>query len=720
MSIGLGLGIPQVAVRNVGGGGAAPLLSSVATDGWQGVWADGTPPTFDPNGAPVYQTFTRQGFDATATAISFSEQIPMLRRVRQPYPNEALPTASNVALGDYILSTDSASGVTNNSTEISPKPIANWVMRDRQLVGDTIDWEIVAFHYSARDNKQVACVRVRANDGTTQTPWQVVSTTAISSYCEDANPVEVYRGTLDVSTLADGPASAPTLCWLEAEVYPHVGADNATYSLSSVLKSEQNSDARDFSRRYFGRSTARAATPPLAYVISTGNDATGVWSTTAATAEASPFATVAGAMVAMDVGAGNQAATNSIMDGCRIRVLDTVPLGATIATNRALKVASVVVERAPATSRANAIVTWSGGWRPRLSGALYAPLTEGAITFYDVTLNRTAAVLLTGDGLQLQFHNAIFNNNSATGFRGTLCHPYFFGCVMPATAPTMGTSANLEMRMIRGLVVDMNNLAHEFFCDIGCNITRTTGLTYAVANETKSFIGYSNKWLNPSSSGGVVAIQSSTNGTLLGGIAWVQNLIEAIHTTTSTAGFRVSNDSPAYGSITHAVIHHNTDTGWSGLNRSNFAYDESPVAKSPAHKFISYVGNLLSQLNNKGDIFDLDGTKLAAFAFTHGVGCRGTFTQFAVASPATESQTFPGLAAKIGTNNLDRQNPLFTNYQGTGPLTGTGGPIAGAGGGTYTLTGPSPARSMVVKPVLAFDLAGSARPTSNDAAGAYA
>lgn len=210
-----------------GAAAPAPVLSSVQADGWQGVWADGTPPTFDPDGAPVYQTFTRQGFDATGTAITFPEDLTILRRVRQPFPDQLLETASNVALQDYVLSTDSAAGVTNGSTEISPKPIANWVMRDRQLVGDSIDWEIVAFHYYARNGRQVAAVRVRGNDGTNQTPWQVVSATAVSTYCEDLNAVEVYRGTLDVTALADGPVGAPTLCWLEAEVMPWVGDTNS-------------------------------------------------------------------------------------------------------------------------------------------------------------------------------------------------------------------------------------------------------------------------------------------------------------------------------------------------------------------------------------------------------------------------------------------------------------------------------------------------------------
>ncbi len=710
-----------------GGGGAAvaPLISSVQADGWQGVWASGTPPTFDPNGAPVYQTFTRQGFDATGAAVTFSEQIPILRRVREPFPNQLTDTASNVALGDYIVSTDSASGVTNNSTEISPKPIANWVMRDRPLVGDTIDWEIIAFHYYARDNRQVACVRVRANDGTTQTPWQVVSTTAISSYCEDANPVEVYRGTLDVSALADGAVGAPTLCWLEGEVMPWVGADNATYALSSVLKSEESSVHREFSRRYFGRSTARAATPPIAYVASAaavpaGNDATGVWSTTDATAAASPFLTVTGAMTAMDVGAGNQAATNSIMDGCRIKIVDTVSLGAGPGTSRTQRVAAVVVERAAGTARAAAIATHGASFRARLGiGTLLGTLSEGAIVFYDMTINRTGAFTFIGEAanqLQVHFHNVAFPNTSATTIQSN-SQVYFYGTTFTTTAISLGQTA-LQKRIMRGIVADVNSLSIEGWLNVGCNFTRPNGLGFS--DPAKPFIAYSNKWFNPSSTGGVGSFQGTVSGGDLGPVAWVQNLIEATHVNTATAGIRFANDSPALGNLVHAVFHHNTETGYNSVNRRNQVYDESPVARF--HKFVSQVGDLPSQLNTKGDIFDADGTRLGQFAYTHGVGCRGNFTMFQTNSAAlwSEFQTFPGIGSLIGTDPNTPQSPyatMFTNYQGT---TGAAGvPVAGAGGGTYTLGGSAPARGILAKPVLAFDLAGSARPTSNDSAGAY-
>lgn len=68
-------------------------------------------------------------------------------------------------------------------------------------VAYTVEWVVVAFHHNTWDGRQVACVQVQASDDTAATPWQTVATTVISTSCEGTNPVEVYRGTLDITAL---------------------------------------------------------------------------------------------------------------------------------------------------------------------------------------------------------------------------------------------------------------------------------------------------------------------------------------------------------------------------------------------------------------------------------------------------------------------------------------------------------------------------------------
>ena len=694
--------------------GSAALISAVAADGWQATWASGTPPTFDPDGSPEVQTFSRAGYDTAGATTTYSEDIMMLRRVRLPYPTPTIDVttatgnspANAVALGDYIYSTDSASGVTNSSTEISPVPIANWVMNDRLLVGNSVFWEIIAFHRNYRSRSQVPCVRVRANDGTTQTAWQVVSTTTVSSYSEDPNPLETFSGTLDVTALASA-----TMFWLEAEVFPWIGG------AASVLKSEDSSVTREFSRRYFYKDVAREAAPPLAYVSSTGDNATGVWSTTAATAAATPFLTVSGAMIAMTVGA-NAAVTGSIADGCRIRIVDGVDIGAVMTASRPQTCASMIWERAPGTARAAAILTHGTSFRPRLGQTgLASPLTEGSLLITDLTYNRTGAFnwdgISTANSQQIRFHNVDLKNSHVSSSLA-FCHLYLFGVTMSTTRLSMGQTANAQRRIVRGVTLDLNASGIEGWIMVGSVVTRGNDISYE--DRTKPFISYNNKWINPSSTSGVGAWIGTVSGGDLGAVAWVQNLIECYHTTSTTAGWRIAHDSPSFGNIVHAVVYANTDTGYGSVNRANYFYDEAPVARF--HKLVRHSGCIVSQLNTKGDVFELDGTRLGQFAYSHGVGCQGNFTMFRTNSGnfASEMQTYPGPGCSIGTSTTVRNDPLFTNYQASN---NSGGALA-TGGGDYTLTGPSPARGIVTVTGLRFDMAGAARAATNDAAGCYA
>lgn len=677
---------------------SAPI-SAVAADGWQATMTTSAELSF----APV--TVQRQGFDATGAAATITDTLYTTKRVRQPYPNHESLTADKVTLGEVIYSTDTIAGVTNNSAETSPKPICAWTMEGRRLVGNGIDWEIVAFHVNGRGRQFVPCVQVRATDGTTTTARQTVSTTALSTHAEDANPIEVFKGTLDVTALATG------LVTLEARVPPFIGG------AASVRSTGDTAVAREFSPRYFYRDAARFASPPLAYVASTGNDTTGVWSTNAATAAGTPFLTVAGAMTAMDNATRGAPATGGFMDGCRIRIVDTVSIGS-VAVTRPQNVASPVIERAPGTARGSAIVTWRANFRPRLGvGTLLGGLTEGAISFFDVTLNRTGAFTLIGESaapLQCHFRNVALANSSATEFNNSNSVSYFYGVVNTGTPITWGRSTGIQKRLIRGVTADLANNSLESWVTIGCNITRPSGLDSE--DPSKGFINYINKWLNPSSTGGVGAFTGAVSGADFGPYVQVQNLVETTHATPSTAGIRFANDG-ALGNLVHSVNYANTHTGYGSAGRQNQLYDESTALRF--HKLHLDRGNIYSQMNTKGDIFQTDGTRLRQFAYTHGIGAQGNFSMFRVNGGVSEQKTYAGPGSLINTtSDTVRQDPLFVDYKGTGGSGGT--PIAGAGGGNYVLQAGSPARGIVAVPLLRFDLAGNARPATNDAAGVYA
>lgn len=694
----------------LGLGGETPnpsFFSSINADGYSAAWASGTPPTFTPDTAPQTVAVSQQGFDATGAAVTVMDNLTLLRRKRQAYPSNALNTASDVAFSMFLLSTSTIAGTTNNSALVSPVPVSVWMMPGRSLIGNSLYWEISAFHCYGRNGQQVAAVQVRATDGTNTTAWQTVSTPDASTFCEDANPIEVFSGSLDVTGLNTG------LVTLQGRVFPFIGAN------ASIADSANSSDAREFSPRYFYKDVARAAAPPLSYVASTGNDSTGVWSTTAATAAGAPFLTVGGAMQAMNDAIRGTPATGGFMDGCRIRVVDSVSLGAPT-TTRTQYVAAPVIERAPGTARTSAILNMSAAFRARLGvGTLIGGLTEAAVRFYDVSISRTVGTFFgeTGTQLNVQFHNVAFQNNNVAGTWLANSHDWFFGMTLIGFNANLGATT-LQHRLMRGLTCDFaNGNPPEGWITIGCNFDRVRGV--GITDATKGAVWYNNKYTRPDATTAPLIIDTANAGETIAHIVALQNLIEVTHTTMSTPSFRPSSDTPLHGNTAHSVIGYNTATGYGSAGRWNILYDNSPEVRT--HTLHAIFGNILPQFNSKGDVFTQNPIHIGQLALAHGVGCEGNIAQFQTNSaiPDSEMQTFPGLNCSIGTSStspLFANSAIWLNYQGT---TGSGGtPVAGAGGGDYNLAVASPAIGRLSTERLGRDIAGVTR--SRGSAGCYA
>lgn len=692
----LGFGFGAL-TRTSGGAVPPPFNSEIAANGWQMSVASPQELSLAPLAA------TRPGFAQDGTATSWSEQLALTKRVRLAYPNQAQLTDHDVALSDYAYAGDAIPGVTNNSTETSPKPIAAWMMPAHETVDGSLYWEVLAFHRDARPDpvsgtgKQVACVRVRATNGTQTTAWQTVSDTAISTLCEDPCPVEVHSGHLDISSLPDG------LIWLEGEVLPWFG------DASSILRSEDQSDPREFARRYFLKDAAIAAIPPLVYVASTGNDTTGAVSTDSAIASASPCLTVGGALARARSVLGS---AQGAIDGVRIRIVDSVAMGAVpYQANYPQDAGAVVVERAPATSRANAVIAWSGNIRTYFTTHTM-PVTEGALIFRDVTIDRQGVTTFYGEAtskLNVHFHNVAFQNNGHAGTLRANSHLWVFGMDMTGYAGTFALSTAGEMRMMRGLAADIAGSGPEAWITVGSDLSNANACF--VDDPSRGVIFYSNRYLSPIANTGPIVFVGEVAGADIGPLAVVQNLIEVTHASSAAASIRLSADDDL-GAFTHAVVMHNTATGAGQTGRWNLFYDEHPSTPRN-HRLLAFKGNLSAQFNTKGDIFHMDGSRMGNFAFSHGVGCGGNFSEYPANAPTSEHQDFPGAGSQVGAGA-----PGYTDYQGT-TLSG-GAPVAGAGDGDYTLQVGAAARDLLAKPVLAFDLAGQARGSGPQPAGAYA
>ena len=715
---------------------AAPLITSINAEGWSGEYrVPGNLPAMTTNGESEMTALaqsvavSRPGFDGTGAAVTYVESRLLAKRKRKLYPDCTLPTVQTVAFDDYVYATDSVAGVVNNSTEVSPKPVAAWVMPSRLLVGNSVHWEIIAFHRDFQSNRQVACVRVRANNGTTQTAWQTVAVTVISTTVEDANPIEVYQGDLDVTALATG------AFWLEAEVCPWIG-DTSSITRTEDVQFSAGYTARKFGRRYFHKDTARAAAYPQAWVDPAGNDSTGVWSTSAATAAATPFLTLSGAHAAIMHATRGVPATGGVATGCRIRINGTVNFGTVAQVSNPQGGAGVVVERAPAITRASAVLTMENSHRPNMTCSIAG--LETAMLFTDLTLKRTSASTnIRGEAATFLWWSLL--NVTLIDASGTFGSPYssshgsFYGVQFDATTTNFAwlTEQTNEVRLMRGITADMNSTAPIQWVTIGCKLSRVQNPN--MKTPADGCIVYSNKFLAHSNVGAAIGVSSPTPGENITGVVVLQNLIESIGTGTNPA-VRFSADG-ASGAIVHGVFGFNTGTGYGGNGRWNIYYDESQtpdLTNRRNHRLIRFVGNIVLQANTKGDWFvgsNGNGSpqpaeapnRIGQLAFVHGVGCEGNWQQFAqadggVGTGGTMSQLFAGPRSHYSSSLTVRLDPKWVNYQGA-----VSPSVAGAGGGDYHLTPDSPARGLVSRRGLKFDLGGAARPTSGyDACGAYA
>ena len=649
----------------------------------------------------------RKGYSTAALPVAWVDTLYRTKRVRQAYPNHASFTATEESLSDYVYSTDFVFGLANQSTETSPKPIANWVMPSRLTVASLVHWEIAGFHKDGRPlgaggvGQQVACVKVRATNGTTSTAWQTVSATSLSTYCEWVRAPEVFAGDLDVSAFTDG-----AMIWLEAEVYPWFG------TAASVLKSEDNQTAgvlgRGFVRRYFRKDATRAATFYKAYVASTGNDTTGVASTNDATAAATPCLTVQGALTKIRTAAG---LTRGAMDNAHIYIVDSVNQGNVSAITFYQDVGGIIVTRASGSTRAAALITTTASLRPFFTDHT-SGLTEGALIYTDVSLKIGGAHSIQGEATNrifTQFWNCNLDcNNQASNLRNN-SHLALFGVALANGASVLGiTISTAEQRGIFGVTADLANGSPDGFAVIGSTLTRCSAPSLSDASAN-GHIWYNNFYPNPHTNP-PLHYKGTVSGGNLGSIAVVQNLVENLSTVNGPT-LRISGDSD-FGNVTHAVIIHNTIVGDDDYGRTNIVYDEHPTV-ARFHKFTAYKGNLTTSDNVKLDIFTSNATRLGGFAFHHGVGCSGNFSLSpnSAGGGISFGQAYGGIGTLIAGGD-----PLFTNYQGVNAT----GPVAGVGGGTYTLQAGSPARDILAKPLLKYDYAGASRGTGTQDAGCYA
>jgi hypothetical protein len=669
--------VPRIAPA---AGATDPAITGVRAEGWSCDFT--SPPTMDPANAPRFIDLSRQGYDTAGNVAAYTESLILTQRVRQAYPSNASLDASRVSLSDYVYSTDTilgGSSPANNSAETSPKPVCRWALPDRRNVTNSLRLEVVAAHRNARNGEQIAAVKFIVTDGA-NTVTQTVSASSVLGGTNDRQPVVGYAADINISALTEGQITA------NAEVYPWIGA------AASVNKSADNTaGTRTFCPQVFRKGAGRAVL--YAYVDTTGNDTTGVASSTPAAASATPCLTIAGAFAKLRAADGG-----SITDGHVVRLKAGTQAIGTPASVTHSSISECIIENDPLAGSAP-VLNLTGNWNSR----------HACLRIRGVTIARTTTAQIGGNFVT--FENCTYQNSgtgnitpvlSAGAFRWLGCT--FTGVLTNLLFPT----TNAENRLIRGCTTDAAGTVDPF-CSLGNTFVNAT-LNVTVAAYESGFVGFNRFNLQAGA-----AVTSGTAGDV-SGYAVIQNLVEYTSASTTAPAFRFSGDGNL-GNVTHLVCHQNTLTGFFLAGRGNLLYADT-AATNRTHKLCSFVGNIHSQINTKHDVFALAAANVNAWAYLYGVGCRGEFSQFIDASSggigSAFAQAYPGLNASIGTSSTARNDPLFTNYQGT-----VSASVAGSGGGTYTLGASSPARNRVANPVLRFDLAGNARQAANDNSGAF-
>ena len=465
---------------------------------------------------------------------------------------------------------------------------------------------------------------------------------------------------------------------------------------------------------------SRAAGYYYVYLASTGNDSTGVVSMTAATAKATPCLTLAGAWTRIRTLLGN---TQGAFDGIKVRVTDTVNSGTFGYDYYQQDIGAVMVERDPDVSRAtaklinNGQIGYQAGLVTHTSG-----MDENAIIFKDMTVEIGSGgsfVGSAGNKLDVQFWNCNVIDNSPSGGQRANSSLSYFGTVFSTYTSALGRTSNGEIRIMRGVSVDLANTAHEGWVTVGCNLTRVTSPALADAKKD-GHIWYGIKYLNPYGSGNSpirFTGAAGDSGLDLGSAAIVQCVVEML--VGGTPGIFLAADT-SHGNLTHVVMHHNALPGSEGNNRINGPYDDhATVARN--HKFVSDKGNIYPNANIKGDVNVSNGARLGHFAPHHGVGRAGNFMRHydeAAANKVTgpASLSFGHLYSGMGSIN-GGGDPMFTDNKAVSGTSAS--PVTGTGGGTYTLQSGSPAKNLLSAPLLAYDLAGNSRGTGTQHAGAY-
>lgn len=685
-----------------GGSGSSPSPAlpawlnggTILADGWS-LDAVSTPPSTVLE-EPI--AVTRAGYDSTGNITTYSDTLTYVtRRVRQPGSTSL--DALRCGLSFDIYAGDVVPGMTNNSAAVCPPVVANWEMLDRDVVGNTLpDIEVGAIHQFGVP----VLVRFTATDGTNTVTFDATAPVAVKSATDQLHRTVFRWVAANITSLNNG------IITVNARCFPLYGTsasirDSATTGFSWW----------EFAPRYFIKDTTRAGAIPRCYVDAAGSDSTGVWSTNDATAAATPFLTIAGALGTRrsQIVAGAYLPAGA-PDGCEIRLrAGTFTMAGPAANITEHRGGAVIITRDPAVARADAVAaSGASSVRWRLAGGVPAPLPGGAVRLRDVTWRRAGAGQHSGEtGAQVsvQKQNVSFDNNAVTGsYLTTNAFSFIDGmaCVGMAGSALL-PGATTAIGLARGISGDMNARNIAAVATTGCNLQNVSQLVAPSIMTTERNVTLQAIYARSKSATGETFFVGITKN--LEGYGRWNVVCESIGTTGYPA-HRVSGDGNT-GNTTGVFIFHETHAGYNDIGRHNDRYVDTDATGARTHTRQALLGCIMVQYNTKHDLFaPINAARIGGWPVAFGCGTDHNYVQFLDAGGGSFAPDYAGRGSTVGTSNVTGLNPLFVDPEAT-----TAGPTAGAGNGDYRLQSGSPCKNIDFGRVyVPFDIEGTARGTT--------
>lgn len=678
----------------------------------------------------VVLRLTSQGYDATGSQITNTRTIYGTKQLRQPYPYDASIDITNngsdavirLALSEFVYAADSNLtvsiaanwysnnnavanlSVTNLSTNLWQKCVANWTWPGASLVTNTMRLNMVGFHSSGQQGLPLRMVTFIARDQHSHATTNIVTSMSVDWTKPDAAHFGEYIADMDISAFT---SKDDVRCDFIA--YPWSGDTNSV--INTVLDNYVAPWPASITNVCNNDGSYGVA---YAVVDATNGVSSGVVTTNFnSVSPPTPFATINQAESAI-------AASNSIWfsrsdtsgsityltNGSHTYMSTTGP-----GSVGSLQKVWPTITRYPTSLQTNVIISAASGDYFEnnilkikevnfITDSSFVFNNEARLWFDHCYFNCGSTVIVRDVG-DFMFTDCVFSNFNQgftpIGTVGTMS--LFRGNVVDNFA------ANTVARTVVGNIKTNSNTSggSAFYAD-----TISSGLPYDFTIiYNNSILGYSNAspqllqaWYGPSLTNGAAIVQNTFEENLYpsgGGSPMIG----------------VAADGSTSAQVMNLIYWNNTHIS----GRQNFGYQDNNSAFLD-RKFWSVKNNNWDGVAIKTDTFNgtggPNGNRTGNWPLVYGVGWSGN-VPVGMGAQSNFPQEFSGLNSTVSDSLVVTNWYHYTLFAGYNRTTTT----SGTGNGNYRLLSESPVFFPPCDWVIPFDLEGNYR-SNIDPPGAYA